>query len=120
MAVVCDLSAHETIESVVTGIIEVHGAIDILDNNAGTIWGAPAEEHPLDGWKKVFDLNVTGLFVLTQAVGRHSMLRTGRGRILNIASVEGLVGIDPRHMKTIAYNASKGAVVNMTRALAAE
>jgi NAD(P)-dependent dehydrogenase (short-subunit alcohol dehydrogenase family) len=95
------------------------GRIDILVNNAGATWGAPAEQHPLKSWDKVMGVNIRGLFVLTQCVGRDSMLPRGSGRIVNIASIAGLGG-NPAFMQTIAYNTSKGAVITFTRALAAE
>jgi NAD(P)-dependent dehydrogenase (short-subunit alcohol dehydrogenase family) len=96
------------------------GHIDILVNNAGATWGAPAEEHPLEAWDKVMNLNVRSLFVFSQAVARASMIPRRDGRIVNVASIAGLGGNPPKTMSTIAYNTSKGAVVNFTRALAAE
>ena len=96
------------------------GEIDILVNNAGATWGAPAEDHPLEAWDKVMNLNVRGIFLLTQAVGRASMIPRRRGRIINVASIAGLSGNAPGTMSTIAYNTSKGALVNFTRTLAAE
>jgi NAD(P)-dependent dehydrogenase (short-subunit alcohol dehydrogenase family) len=94
--------------------------IDILVNNAGATWGAPAEDHPLEAWDKVMNLNVRGVFLLTQAVGRASMIPRRSGRVINVASIAGLAGNPPGMMSTIAYNTSKGALVNFTRALAAE
>jgi len=96
------------------------GELDILVNNAGTSWGAAAEEHPLEAWDKVFDLNVRGMFVLTQHVGRRSMIPRRYGRIVNIASIAGLRGNPPGPMQTLAYNTSKAAVINFTRTLAGE
>ncbi|MDH7973232.1 SDR family oxidoreductase [Sphingomonas sp. AR_OL41] len=96
------------------------GRIDILVNNAGTTWGAPAQDHPLDAWRKVIDLNVTGAFALTQAVARVAFLPQGKGAVINVASIEGLLGHHPARLGTIAYNTAKGAIINMTRALAAE
>ena len=96
------------------------GRIDILVNNAGAVWSAPAEDHPIDAWDKVMDLNIRGLFLLTQQIGKRSMIPRGYGRIVNMASIGGLRGNAPDAMSTIAYNASKGAVVNFTRALAGE
>jgi NAD(P)-dependent dehydrogenase (short-subunit alcohol dehydrogenase family) len=96
------------------------GHVDILVNNAGATWGAPAEAYPLDAWDKVMNLNVRGLFLLTQHFGRKSMIPRRYGRIINIASIAGLSGNAPGTMQTIAYNTSKGAVVNFTRALAGE
>ena len=99
--------------------LERMGDIDILVNNAGAAWGAPAEDHPLDAWDKVMNLNVRGYFLLSQRVAKKSMIARKQGRIINIASIAGLGG-NPPEMQTIAYNTSKGAVVNFTRALACE
>ncbi len=116
----CDHSKVASIQPVIEQIIKHYGQIDILVNNAGTTWGAPAEEHPLDAWQKVIDLNVTGLFLTTQLVGKLSMIPRRYGRIVNMASIAGLLGNDVRMQRSLAYNTSKGAVVNMTRTLAAE
>ena len=95
------------------------GHIDILVNNAGASWGAPAEDHPVKGWDKVMGVNIRGIFVLTQLIGKKSMLPRKSGRIINVASIAGLGG-NPAFMKTIAYNTSKGACITFTKALAAE
>ncbi len=95
------------------------GHIDILVNNAGATWGAPAEDHPVKSWDKVMGVNIRGIFVLTQLIGKKSMLPRKSGRIINIASIAGLGG-NPEFMKTIAYNTSKGACITFTQALAAE
>ena len=95
------------------------GQVDILVNNAGAAWGAPAEDHPLDAWDKVMNLNVRGYFILSQLIAKKSMIERRSGRIINIASIAGLGG-NPPEMQTIAYNTSKGAVINFTRALGAE
>jgi NAD(P)-dependent dehydrogenase (short-subunit alcohol dehydrogenase family) len=71
-------------------------------------------------WDKVFDLNVRGLFLLSQQIGKRSMIPHGHGRIINIASIAGLRGNPPGSMQTIAYNTAKAAVVNFTRTLAGE
>jgi NAD(P)-dependent dehydrogenase (short-subunit alcohol dehydrogenase family) len=118
---VADLGAAPEAGSDLTErVMERFGRIDVLVNNAGATWGAPAEDYPLAGWNKVIDLNVTGLFLLTQAVARSAFLKQGKGAVINVASVEGLQGHHPDRPGTIAYNTAKGAVVNMTRALAAE
>lgn len=96
------------------------GRIDILVNNAGATWGAPAEDYPLDAWDKVMDLNVRSVFLLAQAVGKRAMIPAGAGRIVNVASIAGLAGNPPGTMQTIAYNTSKAALINFTRALAGE
>jgi gluconate 5-dehydrogenase len=116
----CDHGKAASIQPVIEQIVKHYGQIDVLINNAGTTWGAPAEEHPLEAWQKVMDLNVTGLFLTTQLVGKLSMIPRRYGRIVNIASIAGFLGNDVRIQKSLAYNTSKGAVVNMTRALAAE
>lgn len=119
MTVVHDLSRFDTTPGLVTQVLDGFGAIDILVNNAGTTWGAPAEDYPVDAWNKVINLNLNGTFFLTQEVGKRCMIPKRAGKIVNIASVAGLSG-NPPGMKTIAYNTSKGALVNFTRALAAE
>jgi len=117
--VVGDLSRAESVTPFVDAVAAAAGGpIDILINNAGATWGAPAEEHPLEGWNKVLGLNLTGVFLLTQQVGARWMIPRKQGRIVNIASVAGIKG--SQHLKAIAYHTSKGGLVNFTRALAAE
>jgi NAD(P)-dependent dehydrogenase (short-subunit alcohol dehydrogenase family) len=120
VSIVSDLSRPETIAPMVTSVIDALGHIDILINNAGNTWGAPAESYPLAGWKKVVDLNLTGTFLVTQEVGVRSMIPRQYGRVVNIASVAGLKGALPTDLTAIAYHTSKGGLVNFTRALAGE
>ncbi|MGM9484409.1 SDR family oxidoreductase [Roseateles sp. NT4] len=117
--VAADAAKEEDAQRVVAETMERLGQIDILVNNAGASWGAPAEEHPLEAWDKVMDLNIRSLFVFAQAVAKASMIPRKSGRIINVASIAGLGG-NSAVMKTIAYNTSKGAAVNFTRALAGE
>jgi gluconate 5-dehydrogenase len=119
LAVPVDLGRRESIPAVVEAVGARFGTVDVLVNNAGTTWGAPAEDHPAEAWDKVMRLNLDATFFLSQEVGRRYMIPRGSGKIVNVASVAGLSG-NPPGMTTIAYNASKGAVVNMTRALAVE
>lgn len=119
-AIVSDLGRDDSIEPMVDAVIQALGPIDILINNAGASWGAPAEEYPLNGWRKVIDLNLTGTFRVTQAVAVKCMIPRKYGRIVNIASVAGLQGSLPEDLRAIAYHTSKGGLVNFTRALAAE
>ncbi|HEY8242980.1 MAG TPA: SDR family oxidoreductase [Casimicrobiaceae bacterium] len=121
-AVACDLSDAAAIAPMVDEAERALGAIDILVNNAGTTWGAATVDLPLAAWQKVINLNLTAMFVVTQEVGRRSMLPRRRGKIVNVASILGLGGgaLDERRPATLAYNASKGGVVNFTRALAVE
>ncbi|WP_300712910.1 SDR family oxidoreductase [Limnohabitans sp.] len=117
--IAADCGKEEDIRRLAAETIERMGPIDILVNNAGASWGAPAEEHPVEAWDKVMNLNVRGYFILSQEVAKRCMIPRKKGRILNVASIAGLAG-NPSEMKTIAYNTSKGAVVNFTRALAGE
>lgn len=119
ITIVNDLAKLEGIPELVGTVLERLGGIDILVNNAGTTWGARAEEYPAHAWKKVMDLNINAMFFLTQEVGKRYMIPQHAGKVVNIASVAGLSG-NPPDMSTIAYNTSKGAVINFTRALAAE
>jgi len=117
---VCDMGRREAIAPAAEQMLKDLKRIDILVNNAGATWGAPAEDHPIEGWDKLVNLNLTGVFVLTQIVGKRSMIPAKWGRIVNIASIAGLMGQDKRIVQTIAYNTTKGGLVNFTRALAAE
>jgi NAD(P)-dependent dehydrogenase (short-subunit alcohol dehydrogenase family) len=117
--IAADAGKPEDIERLADETLERLGHVDILVNNAGASWGAPAAEHPLEAWDKVMNLNVRGYFLLSQAIGQRSMIPRKKGRIINVASIAGLGG-NPPFMQTIAYNTSKGAVVNFTRALACE
>jgi NAD(P)-dependent dehydrogenase (short-subunit alcohol dehydrogenase family) len=117
---VCDLGKREAIAPVADEILKKFGKVEILVNNAGTTWGAPAEEHPIEAWDKLVALNLTGTFVLTQIIAKKSMIPARYGRIVNNASVAGLIGSDPRVVRTAAYNATKHGVVGLTRQLAAE
>ena len=119
-AYVCDIGKREAIAPFTQEVLKKFGRVDILVNNAGATWGAPAEDHPLEAWDKLVNVNLTGVFVLTQIIGKQSMIPARWGRIINVASIAGLMGQDPRIVRTIAYNATKGGLVNFTRALAAE
>ena len=119
MAVPVDLGRRESIPPTVDAVAARFGTVDILVNNAGTTWGAPAEDYPAEAWDKVMRLNIDAMFFLSQEVGRRFMIPRRSGKIVNVASVSGLGG-NPPGMTTIAYNASKGAAVNLTRALAVE
>ena len=121
LPIACDMSDAAAVGRAVEKAVGALGPIDILVNNAGTTWGAPTVDHPLEAWKKVIDLNLTAMFVASQEVGRRCMVPRRSGKIINIASILGLVGTaDTTRPGTIAYSASKGGVVNFTRALAAE
>ena len=117
--IAADCAREDDIRKLAEQTMERMGDIDILVNNAGAAWGAPAEDHPVEAWDKVMNLNIRGYFLLSQVVAKRSMIPRQRGRIVNIASIAGLGG-NPPEMNTIAYNTSKGAVITFTQALAAE
>jgi gluconate 5-dehydrogenase len=119
MSVTCDVSRNDQVEAAVDQVLQHLEHIDILVNNAGATWGAPFEQLPFEAWDKVVRTNVDGTYFVSRAVALHMIKRGQGGRIINIASVAGLRGSDPRVMPTLPYNTSKGAVVNFTRALAA-
>jgi gluconate 5-dehydrogenase len=118
-ATACDISKNDQVEVSVNAILERFHHVDILVNNAGATWGAPFAELPFEAWDKVVRTNVDGTYFVSRAVALPMIERGAGGRIINIASVAGLLGTDPRIMPTLPYNTSKGAVVNFTRALAA-
>ena len=116
--VAADCAVQADLQKLVSETLQRMGDVDILVNNAGATWGAPAQEHPLEAWDKLMDLNVRGIFLLCQLIGQQSMIARG-GRIINVASIAGLGG-NPPGMASIAYNTSKGALINFTRTLACE
>ena len=117
--VVSDLQKTERIPALVDEVVSGLGPIDILVNNAGATWGAPAEDYPDEAWHKVMNLNINAPFFLSREVGRRCMIPRQRGKIITIASVAGLKGMGPG-VHTVAYNTSKAAAINFTRALASE
>ena len=117
--IAADASQPDEINRVVADAMARLGHIDILVNNAGATWGAAAEDYPLEAWDKVMNLNIRSIFLMSQAVGKLSMIPRKQGRIINVASIAGLSGSSPE-IKYVAYGTSKGAVVNFTRTLAGE
>ena len=119
LALACDVTNPEDVKNVVEKTVATFGTIDILVNNSGASWGASVSDMPLEAWEKVMAVNVTGTFLMSQAVGE-VMIPQNSGKIINIASVAGLGGIDPKLMDAIGYNTSKGAVITFTKDLAAK
>jgi NAD(P)-dependent dehydrogenase (short-subunit alcohol dehydrogenase family) len=117
LALRCDLRQPGDAQAVVDRTVAELGRIDVLVNDAGTTWGAPAADTPLHGWQKVMDVNLTGLFLMSQAAARQ-MISQGGGAIVNIASVAALQGSPAGMMDAVAYSASKGGVISLTRDLA--
>lgn len=118
--IAADASRENDIVELAEQAISKFGRVDILINNAGASWGAAAEDYPITAWDKVFNLNIRGPFLLTQLIGKHSMIPNRYGRVVNIASTAGLQGTSRDVLQAIGYSSSKGALVNFTRALAAE
>jgi gluconate 5-dehydrogenase len=116
LALVVDVTDPESVERMVRQTMECFGRIDVLVNLPGMNVEAPAEDFPLDQWKKVMELNVTGTFVPCQAAGR-VMIKQKSGSIINISSVRGQLAIRRGYA---AYTPSKAAVNNLTRQLATE
>jgi NAD(P)-dependent dehydrogenase (short-subunit alcohol dehydrogenase family) len=117
LAFQADLSQPAAIDALVQDVTQQAGDVDILVNNAARVWAAPSLDYPLSGWDRVFDLNVKGLFYLSQHFGR-AMVERGAGSIIQIASISAWRGAGDDEQPVIAYNASKGAVVALTTDLA--
>jgi gluconate 5-dehydrogenase len=112
-----DVADPDGADLVVARAIERFGRVDVLVNNAGISWGAPAVDMPTERWQQVLAVNATGPFLMARAVAR-PMIAQGHGSIVNITSVAGLVGTSPAVMDAVGYAASKGALIAMTRDLA--
>ncbi len=119
LALGCDVKSPASIQEVVDTALARFGRIDILINNAGISWGAPTEQMPLEDWTKVLDTNLTGTFLCAQAIGK-VMIKQGRGKIINVASVAGLGGAQRGTVQAIGYHASKGGVIAFTKDLACQ
>ena len=115
--IACDVRVPEQVDATTAAALDRFGRIDVLVNNAGTAWGAPADRMPVDQWRTVLDTNATGTFLMSQAAGR-AMIAAGGGSIVNIASVAALAGASETIVDAVGYSASKGAVVSLTRDLA--
>jgi len=114
---VCDVTKPEEVSSVVDATVRHFGSVDILVNNAGVSWGAMPEDMPLEKWRQVIDVNLTGCFLFAQAAGRE-MLKNGSGAIINVASIAGLRS-SANGPFYAGYVASKAGLIGLTRELAA-
>ena len=112
-----DVTSSESVSQVVTDLVSDQGAIDIWVNNAGICRNAAGEEMADEDWRAVMAVNLDGTFYCCREVGRH-MLERGRGAIVNIASMSGVVSNHPQPQ--VAYNASKAGVIMVTKSLAGE
>ena len=118
LGVVCDVTDSDRVDAAVDEILSVFGRIDILINNAGTGAVAPAEEITDEQFSHELEVDLSGAFRMARAVAVKAMLPARYGRIINIASMYGLVG--NKIAPASPYHAAKGGLVNLTRALAAE
>lgn len=118
LAVQCDITSTEQVEAAVKTVLDHFGRIDILINNAGTGAVAPAEDITDEQFAGEMEVDLFGSFRVARAVAKHAMLPAGYGRVINIASMYGLVG--NKIAGSAPYHAAKGGVVNLTRALASE
>jgi NAD(P)-dependent dehydrogenase (short-subunit alcohol dehydrogenase family) len=117
LPVAADVTKPDQVEAVKAAALKKFGRVDVLVNNAGRAWVAPPEEMPLERWQQIMDLNITAPFICSQVFGRE-MIKQKSGKIINIASIAGLIGRNPRAYSSIVYSTSKGALVNFTRDLA--
>ena len=117
LAVKCDLAKEEDIKNLVDATMKEFGKIDILVNNSGVTWGAPTLEFPVDAWDKIFNVNVRGVWILTQKVA-NIMKTAGGGKIVNVSSIFGSRGSLEIAHPAVAYNSSKAAIEVLTKNLA--
>jgi NAD(P)-dependent dehydrogenase (short-subunit alcohol dehydrogenase family) len=113
----CDVSSQSEVEQFFHEVAGHFGTVDILVNAAGIAWAAPPEEMKLDDWEKVIRINLTGTFLCSQTAGR-LMIARKQGSIINMGSVVGLFGVDSQVLDAVAYSASKGGIIGLTRDLA--
>lgn len=117
LAVACDVSKVEDCQNLIDSTVKEFGGVDILVNNAGISWGGDSLSFPAKGWHKVMDLNLHGLFQLSQIAAR-VMKEQGSGKIINITSLGSYGGTRAEEMDCISYNTSKGAVNTLTKEMA--
>jgi len=116
-ALPCDLGKEEDIDRLVQEAADQCGRIDILVNNAGATWGAPTLDFPLERWDQLFNINIRGVWILTQKVAR-IMKEQGGGNIINISSVMGFRGSEEEVHPAVPYNSTKAAINVLTMNLA--
>jgi len=112
-----DLAQPEDCERLVDEVLAATDRLHVLVNNAARVWAAPTLDYPLEGWDRVFALNVRGLFLLSQRAARH-MAERGGGSIVQVGSVSAWRAAPDEEQAVVAYNASKGAVASLTIDLA--
>jgi len=117
LPIACDMAKEDAIEAMLQEALKKFGRIDILVNNAGATWGAPTLDFPLEKWDQLFNVNVRGVWILTQKVAR-IMKEQGGGNIINISSVMAFRGSLEEAHPAIPYNSTKAAINLLTMNLA--
>lgn len=112
-----DVREENDVRTMVAQVMDEYGRIDVLFNNAGTWRGDDAEKVTTEDWREVIDVNLTGPFIVSREVGK-VMLKQGKGSIVNIASMSGMIVNTPQNQ--CAYNASKGGLIMLTKSMATE
>jgi NAD(P)-dependent dehydrogenase (short-subunit alcohol dehydrogenase family) len=118
LALRMDVTDEDEVRAAVDEAERALGPVNLLVNNSGVAWGAPAHQMTADAWRKVMETNATGTFLCTREVGRRLIERGAPGAILNVASIAGVRGSSPQVLDAVGYSASKGAVIAFTRDLA--
>jgi gluconate 5-dehydrogenase len=116
-ALAADITQEAEVDRLVDSVLKECSRLDILVNNSGMVWAAPTLDYPIAGWDRVFALNVRALWMLSQRVARH-MRDRGGGSIIHVASISAFKGSREEIQPVVAYNASKGAVVTLTKDMA--
>lgn len=116
-AQICDITSETGAQELVAETVKRYGRVDILVNNAGISWSAPYEDMPIEMWRQVLENNVIGTHRMTRSV-LPIMRAQAYGKIINVASVMGMVGVPKLVLEAAGYSASKGALIAMTRELA--
>ena len=114
----CDVANPNDVKAMVDTVIKRWGKIDILVNNAGITHGSAAEDLSFQDWQRMINVNLTGVFLCSQAVGKKMIEQGTQGSIINISSICGHIVVIPQ--KQCHYNASKGGVGMLTKSLAVE
>lgn len=115
----CDVSQENEVIQMVEKVKEKYGKVDILINNSGATWGSPIEQMTVEQWQKVQNVNSLGTFLCCREVGK-IMKEQKKGKIINVSSIAGLVGMHPQFMEAAGYHASKGAIIAFSKDLAAK
>ncbi len=117
LAIKTDVTQPAEVNAMLETIVKAFGAVDIVFNNAGICINVKAEDMTYEQWKRIVDINLTAVFLVAQAAGKQ-MIKQGHGSIINTASMSGHIVNEPQPQA--AYNATKAAVIQLTKSLATE